>query len=458
MGNGYANGSYGGRVLGALRGGGHCAVGGRRARRERGAGRGRGDRDAGPEADAGAQNPTLRHVWHPIFDPPRRWAGKAAPTEEFPVDAAGLAMDLISASATPRHTITSTNQIALLTAQTVRAVAVARPCFEELGFKRVRVLPELWDPPPTDRMFCQGCQRGYEGMNTKSFLQTISDTAKIITPIDSAIRFPEVVDVLIDKYGDAIETFCQLIMDSSSSADVLRKIRSPSRAPTERMALLKMYRRSVSPVLDTETTKKIRKINSEMLIETYGHTFKPINKLHREFSSLPREYKYALAALVGEYDTRGQLGYELTNLFFDWFENRFAGQYTIEGPRGAGQDIELSDLFPAFQGSYPCDFAIRRRLDNEILAVGFARYDSTRGGAQSDDRTGGNANKVDKAVASEKVLSKRLKIIFLSDGPGLMHRDTWEEACRLDGQWGGRVRVTTLKLAEHRISPEWLEA
>ena len=294
-------------------------------------------------------------------------------------------------------------------------------------------------------------------MNEQSFLRTISDVGKIITAIDSTIRFPEIVDVLVAKYGGAIDTFCQLISNSSSSADVLRKIRSQGRDPDERMALLKMYRRCVAPVLDTEKTKKIRKVDSETLIENYGDTFKPITKLQRQFSALPREYRYALAALVGEYDTRGQLGYQLTNEFFDWFEHVFSQLYTIDGPRGAGRDIELSELFPEFPTSYPCDFVIKRRTDNQVLAVGFARYDSTRGGAQSDDRTGGNANKVEKAKAFASVLPKRLKLIFLSDGPGLEHGDTWEESCALDGQWEGRVRVTTLKLAEARISPDWLE-
>ena len=209
-------------------------------------------------------------------------------------------------------------------------------------------------------------------MNETSFLRSIADVRRIVTPIDTTIRFPEVLDLLIDKYGNSIDLFCQLIIDSSTSEDLLRKIRSPDRDANERMALLKMYRGCVAPVLDTETTKKIKKINSETLIEDYGHTFKSISKLNRQFSALPKEYKYALAALVEEYDTRGQLGYELTGTFFDWFEQKFAGRYTIEGPRGAGRDIELSELYPAFQGSYPCDFVVRRCTDTEVLAVGFA--------------------------------------------------------------------------------------
>ena len=294
-------------------------------------------------------------------------------------------------------------------------------------------------------------------MTNKSFLRSISEVSKIITPIDSTIRFPEVLDILIEKYDDAIDVFCGLITESASSAEVLDKIRDPNRAADERMALLKMYRRCVSPVLDTETTKKIRKVTTASLVEAYGSTFKPISKLKTQFSNLPQEYKYALAALVGEYDTRGQLGYQLTGAFFDWFEEHFAGNFTIEGPRGAGRDIELSELFPAYKGAFPCDFVIRRGTDQEVLAIGFARYDSTRGGAQSDDRTGGNANKVDKARAFDELTASRLKMVFLSDGPGLMHGDTWEEACALDGQWDGRVRVVTLKLAASRITPDWLE-
>ena len=68
-----------------------------------------------------------------------------------------------------------------------------------------------------------------------------------------------------------------------------------------------------------------------------------------------------------------------------------------------------------------------------------------------------NANKVEKVKVFNTITLTRLKLIFLSDGPGLLHSDTWEEACALDGQWNGRVRVITLKLAAKRVSPEWLE-
>lgn len=289
-------------------------------------------------------------------------------------------------------------------------------------------------------------------------MRTIANRDEILTVIDKVDRFPETLDPLVGKYGSKIKTFQHLILESNSSAELLRKIRTQGRSASERMALLKMFRRCVSPVIDTEKSKKIRTVSTESLIAQFGDTFKEISLLKAQFSELPSEHEIALAALIGEYDKRGQLGYDLTDLFFNWFEQNLSEAYSIEGPRGAGRDIELSSVFPDFEGDYPCDFVIRRKVDAEVMAIGFARYDSTRGGAQSDDRTGGNSNKVERAKAFDRFTKSRLKMVFLSDGPGLWHNDTWEETCRLDGQWNGRVRVTTLKLASERIDPAWLES
>lgn len=292
-------------------------------------------------------------------------------------------------------------------------------------------------------------------MTGHKFLCTIKDLNSCITPIDTAMRFPEILDELYAKYHDHIDLFCRMIASSKSSGELLARIRSPSIDPDTRMSLLKMFRRCVAPVLDTETTKKITKVTTQSLIDNYGFTFKDISELKEQFSKLSNESRAALAALIGEYDTRGQVGYRLTEIFFRWFRISHPDM-TIEGPIGAGRDIELSTIFPQFRGNYPCDFVIRREVDRKVLAVGFARYDSTRGGAQSDDRTGGNAFKVAKAMEFFRETGTSFRLVFLSEGPGLAHKDTWQEACELDGQWDGNVRVTTLKLAEKRLTREWL--
>lgn len=290
----------------------------------------------------------------------------------------------------------------------------------------------------------------------KSYFSSIPNPEYIITAIESGITFPEFIEGRYQRYSPYVELFRDLINQSNSTAELLDIIRNPKNFKADvRMPLLKLFRRCVSTVIDTEKSKKIR-IPTSIFTDNYGHTFKDINLLREQFNHLPMEYKYSLTSLIGEYDDRGKQGYILTDLFFSWFENKFHQYLSIEGPRGAGRDIELSHVFTNFSGNYPCDFVLRDKSTQIVLAVGFARYDSTRGGSQSDDRTGGNNDKVMKAHEYTKNGGDFFKIIFLSDGPGLTHRDTWEEACILDGKLNDRVRVTTLKTADERITLEWL--
>lgn len=125
--------------------------------------------------DAWAQHPTLRHSADPIFDSLRRWTGAEVPTEELPVSVTvGLMNDggvdraLISAWYAPHRVMISNDEVAAFVAEApdrllgVGSVDISRPmeavrevrrCVEELGFVAVRVLPWLWEAPPTDRRF-----------------------------------------------------------------------------------------------------------------------------------------------------------------------------------------------------------------------------------------------------------------------------------------------------------------
>ena len=125
--------------------------------------------------DAWAQHPTLRHAQDEMFDSLRRWNRQAPPTAPLPVemtirtmDAAGVAQSLISAWVAPRNVMISNDEVAQFVSEyparlvgvgsvdiskPMRAVAEIRRCVEELGFKGIRVLPWLWERPPTDRLF-----------------------------------------------------------------------------------------------------------------------------------------------------------------------------------------------------------------------------------------------------------------------------------------------------------------
>jgi len=127
--------------------------------------------------DAWAQHPTPRHIGDPIFESLRRWtkSGDGEHAAEIPVsttvsamDAGGVSKALISAWYAPKNVMISNDEVASFVEQAedrlvgvgsvdisrpMQAVAEIRRCVRELGFKAIRVLPWLWEAPPTDRRF-----------------------------------------------------------------------------------------------------------------------------------------------------------------------------------------------------------------------------------------------------------------------------------------------------------------
>ncbi len=91
-----------------------------------------------------------------------------------------------------------------------------------------------------------------------------------------------------------------------------------------------------------------------------------------------------------------------------------------------------------------------------MLAVGLARYDSDRGGAQEDDRTGGYKNCADEVLAYAQEQGLDLRVIFLNDGPGLLLGSMWRDYVALEESWPGKIRVVTLRMMPERITAEWL--
>lgn len=125
--------------------------------------------------DAWGQHPTLRQLSDPMFDSLQRWTKGSVPTEEVPVSATIAAMDqagidrmLISAWSAPGRDMISNDEVAGFVAQApgrltgvgsadiahpMKAVREIRRCVTELGFKAIRILPWLWELPPTDRRY-----------------------------------------------------------------------------------------------------------------------------------------------------------------------------------------------------------------------------------------------------------------------------------------------------------------
>ena len=174
--------------------------------------------------DVWMQHPTLRFLQHEMFESVLRWTGQELPTEELSIDltvaamdAAGVSFGVLSAWHAPEGPLITNDEVAGWVAQHpdrlagLAAVDLAKPMaavrelrryVEETGFKGLRVVPWLWEAPPTDRRyyplyatcvelgvpFCT--QVGHTGPMRPS------ETGRPIPYIDQvALDFPELVIV-----------------------------------------------------------------------------------------------------------------------------------------------------------------------------------------------------------------------------------------------------------------------
>ena len=191
------------------------------------------------------------------------------------------------------------------------------------------------------------------------------------------------------------------------------------------------------------------------IIEDYGNRFRNIEEVKKQLVTRPIPDE-ALIAILMEYKNRGQKGYELTEAFFLWFETHFGAEYLIQGPIRAGRDIMLNEVLENWEEKTPADILISS-FDGSPLVIGFARYDSDRGGAQEDDRTSGNRDKVTNILKYADTYNLPLKVFFLNDGPGLTLGSMWNDYASLETYGKGRVMVCTLKMLDERFTRDWLE-
>jgi predicted TIM-barrel fold metal-dependent hydrolase len=173
--------------------------------------------------DVWMQHPTARFRGQDFLSTLRRWTGNDFP-DEIPLDVSLAAMDeggvdlgLLSAWYGPMGALVSNDEVAAWVAEApqrfrgvasvdlrrpMEAVRELRRCVGEMGFVGLRVVPWLWEAPPTDRRyyplyaacvelgvaFCT--QVGHTGP------QLPSETGRPIPYIDQvAIDFPELTIV-----------------------------------------------------------------------------------------------------------------------------------------------------------------------------------------------------------------------------------------------------------------------
>ncbi len=163
-----------------------------------------------------------------------------------------------------------------------------------------------------------------------------------------------------------------------------------------------------------------------------------------------------MCALLWEYKDRGKKGYDLTERFFAMFLAHFPDLIMI-GPQRAGRDVAMGDVFKDYPNpKRAVDFVIYSPDRQQVLAVGLARYDGDRGGAQEDDRTGGYRDVAREILTYTGEKGLPTKVVFVNDGPGLLLGSMWNDYANIESSWNGKVQVVTLRMMPERITREWL--
>ncbi len=264
--------------------------------------------------------------------------------------------------------------------------------------------------------------------------------------------YPDILALANELYNPVLVMFGQMLQTSESSTRLFTQI---AEVPDGwmRVQLARVFRKYVSPQMPVEMLKKKRQARE--ITERFGTGFRPIQQVQAAFMSRPIPDE-ALCALLWEYKDRGKKGYDLTERFFTLLRNQFP-DLMIQGPERAGKDIRMGTVFLDYPNpKRPVDFVIYNSTGREVIAVGLARYDSDRGGAQEDDRVGGYRNCADEILGYAKDQGLNLKVIFINDGPGLLLGSMWVDYDSIERSWPGRILVATLRMVPERLTREWL--
>lgn len=262
-------------------------------------------------------------------------------------------------------------------------------------------------------------------------------------------------DVLIDActlYQPVLTLFGQLLKSSESSERLFMNI-SEVKSGWMRIQLARVFRKYASPETPVEMLKK--KTKAQEICEQFGKKFRPVEQVQAAFEVRPMPDE-TLCALLWEYKDRGKKGYDLTERFFELVKSKFP-DLDITGPERAGRDVLMREVFDKYPNpTRPVDFVVKDK--DVVLAIGLARYDSDRGGAQEDDRTGGYSNCANEILSYTKKKGLNTKVIFINDGPGLLLGSMWNDYSKLEESGKGKIMVSTLRMLPERLTLKWLKS
>lgn len=290
------------------------------------------------------------------------------------------------------------------------------------------------------------------GYTVKRFRDYPPNQRRNLITLATGDFYPDMLKQATSVYLPVLERFGALLSHASSSSELFLKISNEHNAWL-RTQLCRVFRKYVSPATPVEMLK--RNTRATQICEQFEASFRPLQEVKSCFSQRPMPDE-ALCALLWEYKDRGKKGYELTENFFNLIQAKFPS-ISIWGPKRAGNDVQAKSIWTDYPNSNrPLDFILSDHSRQKIYAVGLARYDSDRGGAQEDDRIGGYHNCAREILSYTKTHGLKTKILFINDGPGLLIGSMWEDYSRLEDLSPNKIKVLTLRMIDERLSLDWL--
>lgn len=270
--------------------------------------------------------------------------------------------------------------------------------------------------------------------------------------LSTGAYYPDILPLACELYRPVLVLFDQTLKSAHSSTDLFIAI-SEVRQQWMRIQLSRVFRKYVSPDTPVEMLKK--KSAAKQICEQFGHVFRPITEVQNAFNSRPLPDE-ALCAILWEYKDRGKKGYDLTERLFGLFREHLP-ELRVIGPERAGKDVIMKEVFTEYpKPDRPVDFILYQ--GDDVLAIGLARYDSDRGGAQEDDRTGQYRDCAQEILKYAEKNGLKTKVIFVNDGPGLLLGSMWNDYTHLEESWPNKVKVVTLRMFAERITIDWLKS
>lgn len=287
----------------------------------------------------------------------------------------------------------------------------------------------------------------------RSFRDYLPEERRNYITLSTGEYYPDILEDACKLYTPVLAMFSDILRHSESSTAFFMNI---SQVPNQwmRTQLCRVFRKYVSPETPVEMLKKNTK--ARQICSEFGDGFRAIHTVQEKFDSRPFPDE-TICAILWEYKDRGKKGYDLTEKFFDLMQAKFPDM-DIWGPKRSGADVQATEIWADYpNSSRPLDFVISSPDKKVIYAVGLARYDGDRGGAQEDDRTGGYKNCSDEILEYVHSHGLKTKIIFLNDGPGLLLGSMWEDYSKIEERHPNEVKVLTLRMIDERLTHDWLK-